>query len=272
MVEITVNTWYNRVSDLNQNRLHSKRVSCLDIVLGTLQQLSKARDIQAIQKSIYLTIMAEGPASLTALAKRTGISYKVLLKHCERLANAGWLRLDRVSRRVVPRDTLPTQEEKRLAEIVGKAIETAPYRGEATAKAMVSWIVAARVRILFNARLAHLRNQTTGQLLEYDIYVEKANWAAEFNGDQHFGPTKLYPETDEFIKRIQRDIEKQRLSEKNGTKLSIITKEDLALGIIDSKIPSEIPRRVIGADSPMTQMLQKFGRQMATVRSHRDRE
>lgn len=237
-----------------------------------MQSLSRDSNVPAIEKSIYLAVLTESPRSIQELAKFTGIEYKRRRQHCAHLASAGWLRLDRKGASVFPHGTLPTSAEIELAAVIREAIKTAPYKGEAVAKALVSWVVAPRVRILFNVRLAHLRSSTTKQLLEYDIYIAEWNWAVEYFGDQHFGPTRLFPDVAEFVKRSQRDHEKAKLSRKNNTRLSIITKDDLTLAKIDAVIPPEIPRRGYDPRGPVAQMLAETGKEIAASKDCWDRE
>lgn len=153
-----------------------------------------------------------------------------------------------------------------------REIDAAPYKGETVTKAIVCWLVSSGVRILFNVRIAHLKSSKTGQLLEYDIYIVEWNWAGEYYGDQHFGPTKLFPDPNEFAKRVQRDHEKARLSKKNGIRLSIITKEDLTLDAIDAMIPPEIPRRSYDPEGPVARLLVEMGRQVAASKDYWDRD
>jgi len=244
----------------------------LDIQMCIMQSLSQASDIPSIAKSIYLAVMTKPPRSLHDLANSTGTDYKCLRRHCAHLVDAGWLRLKRVGRLLVPCDAVPVSVEDRVADMLRNEIEVAPYRGEAVAKAIVSRIVAPRVRILFNARVEHLKSTKTGQPLEYDIYIPEWKWAGEYFGDQHFSPTKMYQDANEFAKRVQRDYEKARLSRKNGIRLSIFTKEELTIEAVDAMMPPEIPRRCYEPQGPVAHMLDELGKQVASSKDYWDRD
>jgi hypothetical protein len=237
-----------------------------------MQSLSRTVDIPAVERSIYLAVMTESPRSMQQLAKVSGIKLKRLRRHCGHLVDVGWLRLKRVGGSIVPDDILPASAEAEVAAMLREEIEVAPYRGEAVAKAAVSWIVAPGVKVLFNVRLPEMRSPTTNQLLELDICIVEWKWAGEYHGDQHFGPTKLFSSLNDFAKRVQRDREKVVLSKKNNIRLSIITKENLTLADIDAMIPPEIPRRIYDPEGPVAQMIQELGRQVASSNNLWDRD
>jgi hypothetical protein len=173
---------------------------------------------------------------------------------------------------MMPHGNLPTSAEAKVAAMLRKEIEVAPYRGEAVAKAAVSWIVAPGVKVLFNVRLPNMKSSTTNQNLEFDIYIVEWKWAGEYHGDQHFSPTKLFSNLDDFVKRVQRDREKVVLSKRNNIRLSVITKEDLTLAKIDAMIPQEIPRRSYDPEGPVAQMLEELGKQVSSSKYLWDRD
>lgn len=173
---------------------------------------------------------------------------------------------------IVPRDALPTAEEAKIAEFIRKSIEAMPYKGEAVAKAIVVWLVAANVPILFNVRPTLLRSMSTKQPLEYDIFIPGWKWAGEYQGDQHYGTTDLFPSPDEFVLRIQRDRQKVILSRKNEIQLAVISKDELTPTKIDAMIPKEVPRRAYDPQGPVAELLVHTGKGIASSKTYWDRD
>lgn len=166
---------------------------------------------------------------------------------------------------------MPEEVEARVADFIEEIIAAMPYKGETTAKAIVKWIVASNVTVWFNVRPILLKSPTTKQALEYDIFLPKESWAGEYWGDQHYGPTNLYPDEHQYIMRHQRNREKAQLSEKNNIKLSVISKHDLTLAKINTMIPPEIRRRDYDPKGPVAKLLGQVGKSIATAKDHWDR-
>ncbi len=242
------------------------------IITPIILSLSADRTLTPAQRAIYITVMGRQPKSLSELAKILNVEYKTLKNHCFDLAAKGWLTLSKKGKCIIPRDTLPTAEEAKVAEFVRRTIEAMPYKGEAVAKAIVVWLVAANVPILFNVRPALLKNASTKQALEYDIFIPEWNWAGEYQGDQHYGTTDLFPSADEFVLRFQRDREKAILSRKHEIQLAVISKDELTPTRIDAKIPKEIPRRNYDPKGPVSKLLVQTGRSIASSKNYWDRD
>lgn len=165
--------------------------------------------------------------------------------------------------RLCPVAVLPRDAEAKIAAEVRDRIEVSHFKGEETTRAFVDWIVAPTVRLVFCARPSFLRNPDTKQSLEYDIYAPEWLWALEHQGDQHFGPTKLYPGDKEFVDRFKRDLLKADLSKQHNIRLSTITKQDLTLERMIDVIPCDIPKRTFDQRGPFVQMLEQLGKSVA---------
>jgi len=63
----------------------------------------------------------------------------------------------------------------------------------------------------------------------------------EFHGPQHFGPTKTYPDVEEFKKTQARDLMKKAICADHGVKLIVVTYKDLSPTGILRRIPNTLP-------------------------------
>ncbi len=108
-----------------------------------------------------------------------------------------------------------------------------------------------------NARVAESTNPLTGERLEFDRFYYEARVAFEFNGDQHYGTTLLYPSSEGFRRRRANDLTKRGLCAENGISLVIITRDDLSLAGIRVKIGNLLPLREGVEDSPVGRFLEQ---------------
>lgn len=224
-------------------------------------------------KTIYIATMMNQLPSIQALAARTGMDPEPVIKHCKALERLGWLQLIPEGKKLRPAAIVPREVETAVASEVRDLIGISHFKGEETTKAFIDWTVAPTVRLIYGARPSFLLNPETGQNLEYDIFSPKWLWATEYQGDQHFGPTKQYPGEKEFIDRFRRDLLKAQLSKQNKVRLSTVTKHDLTLENILAVIPDDVPRRAFDANGPFVQMLERLGKEIAGRRDRdRDRE
>ena len=204
-------------------------VDSLAIACRILDELANTPGLSPAAKAVYLVAMMVQPRSVRDLATRLSVSPNPLKWHCRELELRGWLRLTGEGRRVRPEAVLPREVEAALASEVRRLISLSPFKGEAATKVFVEWVVAPTVRLVFHARPDSLCNDKTGENLEYDIFAPDYDWATEYHGDQHFGPTTKYPGEKAFIERHQRDLLKLSLSRRNNVRLSIVTCQDLRL-------------------------------------------
>ncbi|MGI6631802.1 MAG: hypothetical protein ACOX5M_01985 [Bacillota bacterium] len=249
---------------------HRRRFQ-LRVSFRIVEELTNVTELSPTAKSIYTSIMVNDPESMRHLSNIMRLGAGPVIHHCRALTSAGWVQLISDGRKIRPVAILPSAIEAKLAREARERIEIAQFKGEATTRAFVDWIVAPTVRLVFCARPAWLHNPETGQNLEYDIFSPERFWGVEYQGEQHFGPTRLYPGEKPFVDRFKRDQLKMKLSEKNNVRLSIVTKEDLSLERIEKAIPPDIPRRTMDPKGPFVQMLEKLGEEIAR-RHEWDRE
>lgn len=227
-----------------------------------IEELTNAKEIDAIGKAVYVTAAMSLAPSIKTLSTKLDVDTRAIARQCRALEGLRWMKLTKDGRCLRPSAVVPPEVEARLAEEARSIILLSPYKGEATTRAFVDWIIAPSVTLVFGARPAFLYNKATKQQLEYDIYAIRLRWALEHHGEQHFEPTRLYPGEKEFIERFKRDRLKLELSKQNNVRLSIATKEDLTLERMLALIPEDIPRRALDPEGPFVQMLEELGKEL----------
>lgn len=227
-----------------------------------VEELTNAKDIDALAKAIYVTAALALPRSMNALAAHLDLDKETVSRRCKILESKGWMKITKMGRSLVPNAAVPHEVEAILAIETRNLIQMSQYKGEATTRAFVDWLVSPGVKLVFGSRPAFLYNKATKQQLEYDIYAEERSWAMEHHGEQHFEPTPLYPDEKEFIERIKRDRLKMELSKQNNIRLSMVTKQDLTLERMLAAIPEDIPKRMVDPEGPYVKMLEKIGKEL----------
>lgn len=203
---------------------------------------------------------------IQSLSDTIGMNRRSVITYCRELESAGWMVMKGRGRALLPTPVVPKPVETLLASEIREMVRMSPYKGEATAKWFVVWVLSPRVRLVFKARPRFLQNDETGQNLECDILAPRYAWTGEYQGDQHFGPTEQYPGDKEFVDRFRRDQLKARLCRQHGITLTPITKHDLTLGRILEIIPPHIPRRTFDPKGPVIVTLERIGREVAKGR------
>lgn len=236
------------------------------VYIRIIRELADARDFAPAAKAIYVTAMTNEVTSIEALADKVGMDRRPVVKHCRELERLGWMQIIGKGPALLPTAVVPRTVETRVASEIREIIRMSPYKGEATAKALVVWIISPRVRLIFNARPQFLQNAETGQNLECDIFAPNFAWVGEYQGDQHFGPTEQYPGDREFVDRFRRDQLKARLCKQHDITLTHITKHDLTLERMLELIPQRIPRRVFDPKGPFILALEQLGLEIARGR------
>ena len=227
-----------------------------------VEELTNTKEIDPIAKAVYITAAMCSPLSISMVAAKLDLHTVAVSKRCKALESLGWMKLTKDGRSLKPWPLVPHEVQATLAAETRETILMSQFKGEATTRAFVDWIVAPSVRLVFGARPSFLINKATKQQLEYDIYAVQRRWALEHHGEQHFGPTQLYPDEKEFIERFKRDRLKLELSRQNNIRLSVVTKQDLTLDRMLAAIPEDIPKRALDPDGPFVKMLEKLGKEL----------
>jgi len=229
-----------------------------------VDELVTAKSVPLEAKMLYICAMTRQPPSIEALGRIAGIGSAAASRYCRQLVGESWMRLSKHGRVTRPEPILPTQVEEVLAAEAKEIIYTSPYWGEETSWAFVDWIVSPTVRLIHHARPGFLKNSDTNQNLELDIHAPEYAWGLEYYGDQHYGPTSLYPNKDEFIELNKRDLLKASLCKKSKVTLSVVNYLSLSMGGIMEAIPPRVPRRPFDPDGPYIQTLEKIGKGIAS--------
>lgn len=86
--------------------------------------------------------------------------------------------------------------------------------------------VFPKTRIIQHGRPAFLGRQ------HYDIWFLDWRIAVEYHGQQHFAPVDFFGGEEAFKNNVERDQRKARLSQENGVKLFVVTKDDAYENIV----------------------------------------
>ncbi len=214
-------------------------------------------------KLLYVVVsanMTDGKCLLTMrkLGQIAGLrDPRTASRYMRQLVEKGWL--ERVGGDGKPgwvaRNPVREAREKAAADF-RKRLADAENVGEFLMKAWLDAYVDDR-SYEDNARPDFLKNPQTGENLEYDRYYHGRSVAFEFNGPQHYGPTRLYPDTRKARERRTRDLVKKALSVENRIELVIVHARDLTAAVIKKKIPGKLPVRDLDSDDPLMIALAK---------------
>ena len=240
-------------------------------------------------KMLYIAIIADNrgqhAVSFQELARMTGIRDRRTIVRClKALQETGWMQVSptgsrpgtgstndphggfdgtgpnrddwRRLRKIVLTPRNPVMELRiRKAEEFNSRLRTAPHVGEFLMKGWLDLLVDD-TDYVDNFRPDFLRNPVTGENLEYDRYYRRGV-AFEFNGPQHYGPTRRYPDRDRARDLRVRDLIKKALSLENGVELLIIRPGDLSMSRLTAKIGNRLPLRLVDFSDPLRTALDK---------------
>jgi len=216
------------------------------------------RNINATARHVYSVIYRYPGRSLMELSRMIGLDRYCVKRHCESLKAAGWVDVKKGGKGYSIFAMIPREVQKRLAREISDIIDQAGYRGEALMKAWLNALFADRDYV-DNFRPDFIRYPKTDQPLEYDRYYPRVQVAVEFNGLQHFRPTKRFPGQAEYDDQQTRDLVKEALSIKHGITLVTIEAKDLSLKMMLEKVRGLTSARV-DADGPYVKMLEKLSK------------
>lgn len=214
------------------------------VLYGLLQTVQPDRGRQG--EFTYATL-----SSLTQLARNT------LKRAIGELLAAGWIEVSQANR------LSPIQFRLLNPLLVGgiaglKSVERRlrrnNYRGETLMKEYLSLLIDSD-QFTDNARPGFLTNPLTGELLEFDRFY-LPNWAFEFHGGQHDGPTELFTQEEVQAQKL-RDFIKAGICFYRGIQLVVIRAADLTLEGIGERIPTGLPRRSLTGQEELIELLEE---------------
>jgi len=190
------------------------------------------------------------PLSFKDLQRMTGYTQPTLSKYLRILREREWLvgshrRVNRFMEFHLQASN--PHQVKRQAQIkeLEQVIEKAKYRegysqGQCIAARMLM-LALEQGSVIENAELAGLENPLTGGKMHVDMLIPQFNFAIEFQGPQHDGPTKRYPDPEEYKSRRVRDLVKRGLAAEQGITLISIRPADLSFQRIRELVSPFVP-------------------------------
>jgi len=227
------------------------------IVRGSLVTCDELPD-SAVR--IRMLLHDRGPMLITAIAEELKMSNNTVRSACRKLVDRGWvmkIRLPDGRRRlVVP--VLPRSVEASAAEQLTIIRSNVAKVGECLMLCFLDCKIES-AEYIDGARPDWLRNQDTGRRMEFDRLYTELRVAFEFQGEQHYGTTDLFPDQEQFEQLQRRDNLKAWLSARHQYTYVEVRAVDLTSAAMDLKIPPHVPRRFSLPDSPLIAKLEELG-------------
>lgn len=201
-------------------------------------------------KWLWALISHEQTVSLRALSQRTGYCTDSIIRYLHLLHAANYLTwnvprspADHVSIR--PLDPSAIRRESDLEELE-REIALTKRRGYSLGQCLMTLMVRLILEdtyIVQNAELSGLKNLPTGGQMHYDLFIPQYDLALEFQGPQHYGPTELFSDVEQYREQCQRDIIKQGLSTKRNIELVEVRPDDLSFTRLSELLAGKAPLR-----------------------------
>jgi hypothetical protein len=211
--------------------------------------------LSAAELGIFQSTYVSQPTSMGELTALTGMSLKRVVRLCDRLVAAGWMKKVPHGNTVRPMGVIPHECQEKLASIFLHDYDLAGSKGEWLMKTLLDFYIASDV-FVDNARPPFLKIPGKTAKLEYDRFYYPS-WAWEFNGLQHDRTTREYPDEDMLTGQQYRDRLKIQLSKENGVRLTVITVADLPPSVFKQLIPGDMPRRIVDESGPYFQAVEQ---------------
>ncbi len=143
-----------------------------------------------------------------------------------------------------------------LVEVVKKRLREAPSHGQGLALEYCTlWVDCDEFQD--NARPAFEVSPETGKLYELDRWYANLKVAIEYQGLQHYGPTRLYPNREEARRLRMHDLVKRALAEEVGVHIIAVHRQDLSLQGMKELLEPWLPLRQGVEGSPVALFLER---------------
>ena len=209
---------------------------------------------------IRMLLHDRGPMLITAIAEELKMSHNTVRSCCRKLVDEGWavrIRLPDGRRRlVVP--VLPRSVEASTAEWLANERSNVAKVGEWLMLCFLDCKIESE-EYINGARPDWLRNQGTGKRMEFDRLYTELRVAFEFQGEQHYGTTDLFPDEDQLEQLQKRDNLKAWLCARHQYTYVEVRAADLTSAAMDLKIPPHVPRRFSLPGSLLIAKLEELG-------------
>lgn len=173
------------------------------------------------------------------------------------LMERGWVKKQRRGKQIIVKPDTPVALQRQMIDELLRRMEVSQFKGEFICRAILDYVIGP-LEYVDNARPSFLVNPLTGERLEYDRYYPLYELAVEFNGPQHYSPTKAFSDPEQVKETRARDLIKRGLSSEFNITLVTITLEDLSVEGVLSKLPDRIPKAEIDPGSLYAQSLDRL--------------
>lgn len=194
------------------------------------------------------------------LSTLTGLTDKPVHGAIRELQEHGWLSLSQRTKFSPVQFSLlnpaATRRQQEVAE-VKQRLAREQFKGQAIMRAMLSLLVASDA-FDDDASPGFLINPYTNCELQFDRYYPP-DVAFEFQGEQHFGPTEIYPEEQKSRQQQGRDLIKEAICARRGIKLVPVVAEELSLARMREKVAGHLPLRDLDDHLPLSRYLEAVG-------------
>jgi hypothetical protein len=207
----------------------------------------------------YLFLVTSGTQSIGGIARGIDAhrhSVSPLLAHLE---STGW-----VSDISTPRSrmrkfvaTWPIRVESEIANLIERDRWNVTRAGEWLMTCWLDYLVASS-NYLDHSRPSWLLNWPTGSRMEFDREYRELGVAFEFQGEQHFEATDMFPNEEDLTQQKTRDYMKAGISFYNDMQLVPVTAHDLTLRGMVGKV-SGLPLRHYRPKGPIAKTLMQIG-------------
>lgn len=238
--------------------------------LLVLDQLIAQSGLSYVDRSLYLWILAYGPANLRCLAGLMELDWRTIRGSCLRLEEAGWLKLVAVGKSQRPVVTAPYAVQLALCDELEQEYNSTRNRGEHLMKLLLDFLVAG-APYQNNARPGALTNPHTGRALELDRLYYREKVGFEFNATDH---QQIAPpgDTGQMMQAVRaRDKLKADLCQAAGIELVTVEAEHLLPDRMLAIIPERLPRRHLDRGGPLWAVLTRMCAAYAAKSAYYDR-
>lgn len=225
------------------------RAGCATLPIALLS----ARSITGQAKLLYAAVQYlpgfSGRSVTTTWAELrsfTDLCLNTLRRAVTILEAQGWLSVHRPGLKGSFRLTLHNPQVDRIRRAIAAAdrrLQRAPYLGEALMREWLALLVDCE-EFEDDASPGFLINPYTNEEMQFDRFYPPSV-AFEFNGPQHYGPTRLFPDAEEARRQQARDLIKVGICTARGIRLVIVHPEDLTLEGMRHKVEGPLSLRCL---------------------------
>lgn len=253
-----------RVVDLPDDLLLDHRLSMrARLLYGCIQLLPGYRGVflavisSGANRARSSEIVTRCETSYQELARLAGLTARPTHLAVRELQHHGWLLLSQQNKftpvQIELRNPFAIRREEEVAE-ARQRLRLHEFRGEALMRELLSLIVDS-LDYTDNASPDFLINPYTDQRMEFDRYYPP-RVAFEYQGEQHFGPTKKYPDPVEAGRLQGRDMIKELICIRKGITLLQVVRADLSVAAMLRKVEGLLPLRDLDRHQPLLNYLE----------------